>query len=106
MSVTATELHNTALQLLLCHVAAEGATATASTDSLALNRGGRGNSFAADMLTSRQSPMRRPGVVTWGVTSQGVRSGALVGATNGLVALAQVRSSRIEVLHVLWMLET
>lgn len=43
-------------------------------------------------MTSRQGSLRgaRAGI-SWGVTSLGVGSGALVGVSTGLVAMAQVR---------------
>lgn len=80
-------------RLLLFVSVAEGAISTSTTDSIPLNRGGSGTSFSANMVTSRQSPLRRVARgQSWGVTAQPVGSGALVGATNGHVAMAQVHS--------------
>jgi hypothetical protein len=69
----------------------QGATATAGTDGLAVNNGGRGTAVSSQTLVGRQPPLRRaaPGR-SWGVTANNaVNSAALVGATNGHAVVSQ-----------------
>uniref|UniRef100_A0A383W345 Uncharacterized protein n=1 Tax=Tetradesmus obliquus TaxID=3088 RepID=A0A383W345_TETOB len=74
----------------------EGASSTAASDSLALNRGGDRSRVAisGNLLTTRTGSMRGASrTASWGVTMQPVGSKALSGAANSHIVLAQADSA-------------
>ncbi|WIA39401.1 hypothetical protein OEZ86_005505 [Tetradesmus obliquus] len=74
----------------------EGASSTAASDSLALNRGGGRSRVAisGNLITTRTGSMRGASrTASWGVTMQPVGSKALGGAANNHIVLAQADSA-------------
>lgn len=73
----------------------QGALAISASDSLPLNRGGRGRvAVSGNLLTTRTGSMRgATRTASWGTTMQPVGSKAMSGAANNHIVLAQANEA-------------